>query len=141
MKLGACFLAMLQLAGQGACRSDHRGPQESNPSRSSRRSKMSKAAGIWLTFALLADLGCSSWSALWPLKDYLTQLKRFKTAIELYSPAESNLDVLLVSVFHCTFLLVEVCVVAGRGRSQATDGKGWGGPLAKFICAFSQVSI
>ena len=100
---------------------------------------MGKAAGVWLTLALLADVGCSSWSALWPLRDYLYKLKRFKTALELYSPAESNLDVLLLSVFHCSFLLVEVCVVAGRGRSSTADRTGWGGPLAKAICACSQV--
>ncbi len=108
------------------------------PSRNSEPAAMGKAAGLCFTFALLVEVGCSCWSALWPLRDHLTLLKRFRTALELYSPAESNLDVLLLSVSHSLFLIFEVCIVAGRGRSRAVD-KSWCGPLAKFICACSQV--
>lgn len=100
---------------------------------------MCSAAGVWLALALLTDVATSSWAGLWPLRFHLAKLRRARTALELYSPAGSNLDVFVLSSSRCVILLFLTCVAAGRSRQQTAERRGWGPLLARTTAVCSQV--
>ena len=99
---------------------------------------MGSAAGVWLALALLIDVASSSWAGLWPLRFHLAKLKRARTVLELYSPAGSNLDVLVLSSSRCIILFFTFCVAAGRSR-QTAERTGWALLLARTTAVCSQV--
>ncbi|KAK9831825.1 hypothetical protein WJX74_010840 [Apatococcus lobatus] len=102
---------------------------------------MCRAAGVWLALALLTDVASSIWSTLWPLRFHLAKLRRFRTALELYSPAGSNLDVLILSASRCIVLLFLVCVAAGQSRQRSAEHKSLGALLAKATSVCGQLLL
>lgn len=64
-------------------------------------------AGAWFFLSTILKLGSTTAAALWPLKveDSLCDMKSFKGVLDLYTLANSNLDVWLSAVVHSLLLL------------------------------------
>lgn len=70
------------------------------------------AAGLFWTSTIL-KLALVSLASIWPIRDRLWHLKRYRSLIKLYTLADSNLDVLALAWLHTGVMLVLLAHVMG----------------------------
>jgi hypothetical protein len=75
---------------------------------------MRALAGLWLTW--LVKLGVTTTAALYPLRGSLWRLQHFQDLAQLYSLANSNLDVWLLALTHTAVVGMLLSRVAAPRR-------------------------
>lgn len=70
------------------------------------------AAGLFWASTIL-KLALVSLACIWPIRDRLWHLKRYRSLIKLYTLADSNLDVLALAWLHTGVMLVLLAHVMG----------------------------